>query len=300
MKKLMLVVVVVSLIASAAFAGRVLVQPIEHPCSTVFEAYPGDSNGTDLEFLGYKGLGADVIQAVPGVLSIVPGPECWANYVKAAQAGVAYYCKNVYLTKVVPPVGECQHRFEAKNITQRGSDGIRLWWPLMFEPTGVMLPDGTFKNTCWTLTIFYGTYAPWQDDPKNPASTNHTEVWCWCVDADLASLKNLLVLFHELPFGMCEVPLISDEEVYATLLALIDEAIAKASTDPFGAGVALQNFEAEIWDNIADACMPNLPNPVGDPPYFGVVETECYPVACKLTTDAEYVAQKLGLWTPAK
>ena len=314
MKKPMIIVVVL-LIASTAYAGRTLVKPITHAPWDVYEAYPGDSNGANAAFYGYGALAPvasgseypylqphvqDAIGSVPGVLSIIPG-ESWSNYVKAAQTtGVLYYIKNVYLTKQVPPLGQCQHRFAVKNITQRGSDGIRLWWPLMFEPTGVMLSDGTFSNTTWTLTVYYGTYSLWQDDPSNPPSTIHTEIWSWSMDADLASLKNLLVLFHELPFGMCEIPLISDEEVYRTLLGYAEEAMAKATTDPLGAGIAIQNLEAEIWDNIADSCMLNTPDPGGDPPYFGVVETECYPVACKLTNDAEYVAQKLGLWTPAE
>lgn len=206
MKKSLLLIALMLLVAVPAMAARVSSVPITHETSLVYQAYPGDSDDTDLEFLGYLGTGEDVITAVPGVLSIVPG-ENWENFVGAAQEdpAVGYTIKNVVLCKQTPSIIQCADIFPAKTICQQGTPNIRLWWPLMYEVPG----------TCWTLTILYGTSVPYDDDGAgpNPAGYVHTEVWVWCVDATLDSLENLMDLFHELPFGLDEVPLISDEEL---------------------------------------------------------------------------------------
>jgi len=190
-------------LAVPAMAARLNVVPVTHPPFQVYQAYPGDSNGTDLEFKGYAGLGGDVISSVPGVLSIIPGTN-WANFVGAARDKVAYTIKNVVLCKQTPEIVQCADVFPSKKVCQQGTPNIRLWWPLMYE----------VPSTTWTLTILYGTPVPYDDDGPgpNPAGYVHTEVWQWHVDSTLVSMKNLLELFHELPFGLDEVPLISAGE----------------------------------------------------------------------------------------
>lgn len=291
MKRLLLLAVVLCMLASVAYAARVQVVPITHEPLKVYQAYAGDSNGTNLSFKGYAGTGTDVISAVPGVLSIVPGTN-WSNFVGAAQAGKAYTLKNVVLVKKTPRLNQCFDVFPPMTIWQQGTPSIRLWWPLMFEVPG----------TTWELTILYGTPMAWDDDGPgpNPPGYVHTEVWSWTVDADLASIANLMALFHQLPFGKCEVPLISDEELYVELQALIAQIAQLASSDPIAAGLLLGEFEMKVMDNFSSACLEMNPAPKGDPPYFGVVNTDCYPAACKLLVDAEYVGNKLGIIQPAK
>jgi len=82
-------------------------------------------------------------------------------------------------------------------------------------------PDTTF-----TLTILYGTPGLYDDDDgdPNPPAWGHVEQWIWSVNADFESLADLLDLFHELPFGQDEVPLVSDEELYDVLQAKIEAA----------------------------------------------------------------------------
>ena len=289
MKKSLVLIALLLAVAVPAMAARVASVPITHDISMVFQAYPGDSNGTNVEFLGYAGTGADVIAAVPGVLSIVPG-ENWANFVGASRDQVPYTLKNVVLQKQTPSIIQCADVFPAKLISQQGTPNIRLWWPLMYEVPG----------TVWTLTILYGTSVPYDDDGAgpNPAGYVHTEVWKWQVDATLDSLNDLLVLFHELPFGLDEVPLISDEALFPVLVEKV--AAVKAAYDAgdyVNAGLILGEFEMEVMDACI-AVSPMSPNPTG--PGTGIANSFENPACCKLMADAEYIGFDLGILLPAK
>lgn len=269
-----------------AMAARTLVVPNFHDCCTVFQAYPGSSDG-NFVFDGpdCPTDGTDAITAVPGVLSIVPGDN-WNNFI---DPDVDYYIKNVTLKKQTPIIGQCADVFPAETVTQHGTANIRLWWPLMFEVPG----------TCWTLTITWGTYVPYDDDGTggpNPLSYVHTDVFCWCVDADLESLLNLLDLFHEIPYGTDQVPLIGNEELFPDLVGYIQDAIDADDDDLATIGSLLITFDMEVSDNCIDES-PDDPNPVEDQ---GIAGDECYPACCKLIVDAEYIANALGAWIPSK
>jgi len=284
---IILLVLAMALAAMPAMAARMATLPLIHDPIQVFQAYPGDSNGTNLAQMGYKGLGGDVISSVPGILSIVPGAN-WANFVAAAQAGVPYTIKNVVLIKRTPKITQCADVFPPKVVTQQGTPNIRLWWPLMYE----------VPSTTWTLTITYGTPTAWAD-PANPGAPSyvHVEQWQWHVDASLQSMKYLLELFHELPFGLDEVPLVSNETLYPKLQAMLDAVIASlAAGDTVNAGLTLSEFELEV----SDACItvsPATPAPVVG---TGIANTPENPACCKLMADAEYVGFKYGIFQPKK
>lgn len=294
MKKSLALIALMLLIAIPAMAARVASIPITHETQFVFQAYDGDSEGTDLEFAGYLGTEEDVIDAVPGVLSITPG-ENWSNFVGAAQEvpAVPFTIKNVVLCKEHPSIIQCADVFPAGIICQQGTPNIRLWWPLMYEVPG----------TCWTLTILYGTSAPFDDDGPNgpnPPGYVHTEVWKWCVDANLDSMEDLLDLFHELPFGTDEVPLISDEVLFPVLqekIEAISDAVDATPPDNVTAGLILGDFEMEVMD----ACIPTSPlTPAPTGPGTGIAQTEENPACCKLLADAEFVGFDLGILQPKK
>jgi len=290
-KYLPLLVAGAAILASTAHAARITVNPITHTPLKVYQAYAGNSLGTDLAFRGYLGTGVDVITAVPGVLSIDPGAN-WSNFVGAAQVpgGPSWSIKNVVLRKVTPTVLQCADRFPVKNIPQQGSANIRLWWPLQYELPG----------TVWTLTILYGTTTPYDDDGAgtNPAGYAHTEVWTWTVDADFAHLSYLLALFHEEPFGLDEVPLISDEVLYPKLQALVAKAAGELNQgDKVSAGLTLGELELTVMD----ACIgisPAFPNPTG--PGTGIANTLENPACCKLLVDFEYIGKTTGIFVTAK
>lgn len=289
MKKSLALLALLLLVAVPAMAARVATVPITHEVDLVYQCYPGDSNENNVEFLGYLGTGADVITAVPGVLSIVPG-ENWENFVGAAQVDVPYTIKNVVLCKQHPSIIQCADVFPADMICQQGTPNIRLWWPLMYEVPGTM----------WTLTILYGTSTPYDDDGPgpNPAGYVHTEVWQWQVDATLESLICLLELFHELPFGLDEVPLISDEELFPILIEKIEDIIAALEEeDEVTAGLILGDFEMEVMDACI-AVSPENPAPTG--PGTGIANSEENPACCKLLADAEFIGFDLNILQPNK
>ena len=270
----------------------------EKTCSTtvtwscdreLVQSFPGNSGGTNQHQSGYLGQFGDTISSVPGILSIVPGVK-WCNFVRACQDGVPYVIKNVVLRKQTPDFIQCADIFPAKIVSQQGTAGIRLWWPLMYEAPG----------TTWTLTIIYGTSTPYDDDGPGPHPPGyvHTEVWTWTLDATLKSMKDVLELFHEIPFGLDEVPVISDEVLYPILQAKLDETIRLVSIGQLGqAGLLLGDFEMEV----ADACIafsPQFPNPTG--PGTGIANSLENPACCKLMIDAEYVGFALGLFNQNK
>jgi hypothetical protein len=291
MKKI-LIAMAILLVAVPVMAAKVAEVPVTNPTNFVFQAYPGDSDGTDLQYLGYAGLGEDVITAVPGVLQIVPGPN-WANFVRVttpAGAPVAYSIKNVSLVKTTPQIIQCADVFPVKRISQQGTANIRLQWPLMYEVPG----------TTWTLTILVGTTVPSiipGDTSGNLPSYVHTIIWKWAVDANINSMENLLALFHELPFGLDEVPLISNEVLYPVLQAkLVAAGIAIEAGDTVTAGDILGDFDMEVMD----ACIgvsPLFPNPVIG---TGIANTAENPACCKLLADTEYVGFQTGSFQPSK
>jgi hypothetical protein len=271
-------------------------------CPGLSQVYPATSFGQDASFAGYKGRGEDVINTIGGVFNFVPG-EKWRNFVKAARDGWAggYTLKNVVLKKETPEFIQCSEVFKPRTIIQQGSANIRTWWPLMYEAPG----------TKWTLTVLYGTgqirIGPGPNDVANydydgdgplPPAPVHTDIWEWKVDADLSTLTSLLDLFHELPFGMDEVPLISDEALYPALKAKLAEVEALVMAQDFaGAGALLGEFELEVEDSCISAS-PILPYPRNNG--TGIAQTNENPACCKLLIDVEYIAKKLGLWATNK
>lgn len=289
MQRIILLVLAMTIIfAVPTMAARIQSSMITH-LEQVYQACPGDSNGECRVFRGYEEPGDDVITSVPGILAIDPGVN-WSNFVGAAQDGVPYTIKNVTLTKECPEYVQCNGIFPTGPFVQQGTPNIRLWWPLMYE-----IPSCRF-----TLTILYGTPVLYDDDQggPNPPAWVHVEQWVWHVDTDLQRLSLLLELFHELPFGLDEVPLVSDEPLYVELQDLIAQAIAAYDMSNTAAAAAfLTEFELEVMD----ACIgvsPEFPNPTG--PGTGIAQTEENPACCKLLVDVEYILQTTGIGQPAK
>lgn len=287
---LILVLALTMLIAGATMAARVATTPKVHVIP-VFQVCEAESPCTC--FAGYTTSTQEVIEAAPGILCIDPGGFDWPNFVQAAQVtGQSWTIKNVTLVKVTPPHVQCKERangdliFPEHTVTQQGTPNIRKWWPLMYE-----IPSTTF-----TLTILYGTPNLFDDDGPtgpNPPAWVHVEQWVWHVEATLDSLDNLLELFHELPFGLDEVPLISDEDLFEALDVKVD-----AAEDAFEAGdlataaEILADFELEVMDACIDDS-PSFPNPTG--PGTGIANSDENPACCKLLIDVEYILQTTGI-----
>lgn len=295
MQRIMILVLVLTmLVAGASLAGRVATTPKVH-VTPVFQVCEAESDCTC--FAGYCRSLEEVISSAPGILCIDPGSSDWKNFVQAAQVtGQSWTIKNVTLVKVTPPHIQCKEGpegpiFPEHTVTQQGTPNIRKWWPLMYE-----IPSTTF-----TLTILYGTPNLFDDDGPmgpNPPAWVHVEQWVWHVEATIDSLSDLLELFHELPFGLDEVPLISDECLYEALQIKLE-----AAEDAFEAGdlataaEILADFELEVMDACIDES-PAFPNPTG--PGTGIANSEENPACCKLLIDVEYILQTTGIGQPKK
>ncbi len=301
--------IALAIVCLPAMAARIQVLPIVHEGTDflVYQAYAGNSNGVDTNFLGYAGTERDVITAVPGVFSIVPGAS-WSNFVGAANANslggiwqLGYTIKNVVLQKKTPTFVQCNEVYAAKTITQQGTANIRTWWPLMYEAPG----------TVWTLTVLYGTpqlrvgpgvndVVNYDDDGSliNPGSPVHQETWKWSVDVTFDSLSNLLALFHQVPFGLDEVPLISNEALYVQLQGMVQQISALLGAQDYaGASLLLGEFELEVQD-AAISTSPFQPFPGGV--YTGIAQTSENPAVCKLLIDVEFLAAKYGIFATKK
>lgn len=259
---------------------------------TLLQAYPACPEMDTVSAAGYAQSPAELIGAVPGVLKIVPqrpGQPPWANYVRAYLDDYPYTIKNVTLTKTTPEIVQCADVFPARVISQQGTPNIRLWWPLMYEAPG----------TTWKLAILYGTTHPYDDDGPGPNLPGyvHTDEWEWRMSATIASMRDLLELFHQLPFGLDEVPLISDEVLYAELLAKLDSLQVAVEEDPARAGLILGDFEMEVMDACI-AASPERPRPTGGD--TGIANTFENPACCKLLADAEFIGIDLGIFQPVK
>ncbi|MCX8053403.1 MAG: hypothetical protein N3B12_06315 [Armatimonadetes bacterium] len=295
MKRILILVAVLAVtLAVSAYGARVQSTMITH-LNQVYQVCSAVSEDC-LVWSGYAGTKPGAITAAPGVLAINPGAN-WKNFIGAYWAnpplprGCTVQIKNVTLVKKCPTFIQCNEYFPSRTITQQGTPNIRLWWPLMYET-----PSCTF-----TLTILYGTSCLWDDDGSgpNPPAWVHVEQWVWHVDTDLNHLLLLLELFHELPFGLDEVPLISDEVLFAELREKILLAIRQyAAGDMAGAAATLADFELEVMD----ACItvsPRFPNPTG--PGTGIANTTIEnPACCKLLVDVEYIGQTTGIFQPKK
>jgi len=289
MKKCLLILVVLALVAAPAWAAKVTYSDITHPVGLVLQAYPGDSNGNNKAFKG-AALGADVITAVPGVLQIVPGDldkngdgvidaktERWPNFISAP----SYSIKSIQLTKTEAEPAQCNWFYDGGHVLQRGTVEIRLWWPLMYEAPG----------TSWELTIFYTV--PGQ-------LVVYKEIWTWEVDATIDSVMSAIDLFRELPFGLCEVPLIQDEALYPVLKDILSQLkVAVAAQDWEEAANQLMIFEFTVTEACVTSCPPS-PMPTGPQGTLGIVNTRENPACCKLLVDAEFLGSKYGIWAVAK
>jgi len=262
------------------------VMPIMHDIALLDQAL--DAGDQNLRSSGYGGL-TPARCSVPGFFVIDPGTN-WENFIGAAQDGVPYTIKNVTLCKQTPSIIQCAETFPAQTVCQQGTANIRLLWPLMYEVPG----------TIWTLTVLYGTAVRYDDDGAdgNPAGFVHTEIWQWQVDASLESLKVLMRLFRQSPFGTSEVGLISDEWLFPILIDEIDAVEAAVEDqDLVIAGLIIGDFEMMVMD----ACItesPESPSPTGIG--SGIANSLENPACCKLLADAEFIGFDLGILQPAK
>jgi len=272
-----------AVVSAAALQG---IAPTAHDAIRLIAACQGDLQGTARLFAGRAGTQSGAA-SYPSALTIEPG-EDWCNFIGAHAAGVAYVVtdETVELRMVVPSIVQCAEVFPARTVVQAGTANIRLNWPLLYAVPG----------TTWQLTIPYHTSTAWDDDGPgpNPGSHLHTEVWQWGLDATFPSLRNRLSLFHDMPAGLGESPLIGNEALFASLMAKLDaieDALNDDAPDLVTAGLILGDFEMDVMDSCISVAPPS-PSPGG--PGTGILSTSENPACCALLADAEYLEYGFG------
>jgi len=281
-KYLVLIALALLVISLPAMAGKLVELPVVHPTITVYQAQGVSELEGLAPYAGYTDATIDgTVCAVPGILDICPGTN-WANFIDPAATPYKPFPKNVTLTKQFGTTGQCSDVFPTGEITpQQGTPNIRLWWPLMYEVPGTVI---TLSITYGTMLSFNGAYV-------------HEEIWSWTVGATLETMEDELALFHELPDGLNEVPLISDENLYPVLQGYLECADAYfESGDLYDAGNALTDFELAVSDAYIGTS-PAQPWPeLGQ----GIIENDCNPAWCKLLVDAGFVGQQDLIFQPSK
>lgn len=253
----------------------------------VFQVYPGSSLEKDQEFVGYQPESGDAITAAPGVLQIIPGKD-WCNFKEATQLCQPGPIKNVLLTKDTPSFIQCSEVFAPRHISQQGTRNIRLWWPLMYEAPG----------TIWTLYVQYGSGTAMKYPGDTSAGYFHNDVWKWRMESDLEHMLLLTDLFHEMPYGLDEVPLISNDALHQELKQILTDTKALYdSGDTANASLALGQFELIVSDSCISSS-PSTPSPGG--PETGIAQSNENPACCKLLIDTEYVSKKFGIFATRK
>jgi len=297
MKRYLIIMALLLAVSSAAMAARVTQTTVTYPTGTVMQAYLVAPAIGQKVFLGLNGVDGGTIGAVPGILAFEPGSN-WSNFIPAARDGFAYTVKNVVLQKVMGTIVECASVpddpfYKIVISPQQGEVNIRKWWPVLYSVPG----------TTWTLTVEYYTVLPYDDDGGGPnlPSKVHKAIWSWKLDADFDSVLAAMILFHELPFGTCEIPLISDEVLFPQLLAAwknIADLATPPDEDLIAAGLALFDFEMAVAERCILSCNPAKPVPTGAG--TGITNTKENPACCKILADSEFIAKKFGLWGVAK
>jgi hypothetical protein len=229
---------------------------------------------------------------VGNVLCFDPGPNGdFASFAIGGPAGTDPVVQGVKLIKTLPAVSKCPDQFPPGEtfVQTPVNGGIRTFFPLKFTPC----------DTVFTLEIEFASVS--RTVPRVPREVrvnrfNYTvtvrpETLEWVVDA-----------LHCEPLGVCEVPCITDEGVFQTLLTQA-RAVAAAGTDVVKLNTALDNFEATVIRNCTfqqqvfqtDDQGNVLPCAIfaGQLPGnstvggvgFGIVDTIENPCCCKLITD---------------
>jgi hypothetical protein len=237
------------------------------------------------------------------VLALDPGADGkWTSFTFGGPADTTPVVQGIKLIKVVPRIDKCPDLWPGRTFVQAFAGtfaggtgtGIRTFFPLKYTPC----------DTTFTLQIEIADIT--NTVPKRPLrvrenrfvfrTTVRPETLEWVVDA-----------LHCQPLGVCEVPCITDEGLYQTLITQ-SRAIATAkATGPSGIqalNTALDVMEATIvrncmfqvslfrFDPISGALDPcalfrgELPGNNTISRYqFGIVDTIEHPCCCKLISD---------------
>jgi hypothetical protein len=310
MRKLLFVAVATALIAaqpSFVQAQTTTTYPTVNilqtiPVEPLSDGLPAGVTGTRRCFVGSAdgAVGGDdqTIHYVGNVLCIDPGPsgtfDSWASNCPEGSEAVI---QGVKLIKTVPTIPKCPDIYPGGVFVQTPmSTGIRTWWPLKHTPC----------ETTFRLEIEFGCVGPDPNGIRRILEVRRN-VYTFKVVVTPDTLSWVVDALHNQPLGVCEVPCITDEALFATLYAQA-EAIGTAAAGLPGSVLtlnrAIDTMEATVvnrclfvlsaWQIGDDgAVVPCALFPDGGPWGnftvgdfgFGIVDTLENPCCCKLVSD---------------
>jgi hypothetical protein len=155
------------------------------------------------------------------VLCIDPGPNGdFASFLTDCPKGTTPVLQGVKLRKIEPLVAKCPDVFPGVDFTQTGVTGIRTWWPIKFTPC----------DTIFRLDLEIGCVGPVSKGSNRTGVVEvHLNRFNFKVTVRPETLRWVIEALHCEPLGVCEVPCITDEALFARLLSQADLIAADAA-----------------------------------------------------------------------
>jgi hypothetical protein len=242
------------------------------------------------------GLGAGTTPAcrfVGSVLCLDAGADGkFTSFTGGCPADTDPVVQGIKLIKTVPKIAKCPDLWPGQTFVQTQNTGIRTFFPLKFTPC----------DTTFSLQIEIGCVT--RVAPRHVQQVRVNE-FVFKVSVRPETLAWVVEALHCEPLGVCEVPCITDEALFQTLLTQAGTIASNAgdATKIRALNTALDTFEATVVKNcmfanavftfdrtgVLSACSifnGQLPsNDTIGTFNFGIVDTIENPCCCKLISD---------------
>jgi hypothetical protein len=236
---------------------------------------------------------------VGAVFCIDPGADGkFTSFALGGPAGTDTVVRAVRLIRTIPLVERARQLWPGGRFVQSGEANIRTFFPLKFTPC----------DTLFTLEVEF-------DAVSRDASRRVVDVrlnrFNYRVSVRPETLEWVIDALHCDPLGLCEVPCISDEDAYQTLIRQSRE-LAAAGTNTTAALAALDALDATIMryclfgrevfqvddqGNLLPCAIfaGRLPgNRTFDAFGFGIVDTVENPCCSKLISDIDCLRRQIS------
>jgi hypothetical protein len=202
------------------------------PDTPMFTPFPTGITRTETALVGSGGGVAQgttpACRFIGSILALDPGADGrFTSFAGGGLAGSDPVVQGIKLIKVVPRVPKCPDLWPGQTFIQTGLTGIRTFFPLKYTPC----------DTTFTLEVEFASVD--KTVPRNAGQVNLNQ-FVFKVVVRPQTLEWVVDALHCAPLGVCEVPCITDEDLFQVLLTQ-SRAIATAA-----AGTNLQTFNAAV------------------------------------------------------
>jgi hypothetical protein len=226
-------------------------------------------------------------RAAAGVLSLAQTDDLVldASRFATCPSGSDAFVQSFRLIKRIPGSDKCPNTYRKDTFYQFGSN-VRTWWTLIYTQPGTTF---SLELTVRCLDLL-------------GRPTLHKDIYIWQVVATLESLLNVIDVLHSGAIGTTEIPCISSEDVYRSLVGAVEaihdnlEPRNAAQDALFEAEAILLSFccftDCFIPEDVFSASYPpGNAMQFGDYGFTGVIDTIENPCCCKILVDLEYIGK---------